>query len=208
MMTEGDFINSFSEAINRNYEKLLPYMQDEICWKELYYVKSEIIDCLLIESNQAAITLTNHFLEMILKWGLVYNETNGKVENSINGIYDYSNEIEKFRAKTLSEKINACKGKGLLGKERSNLLQNQIRVQYRNGFSHSWDENIFGEKTMTAKTINPETGEIIEQNIAIKNLPVMQGIAQKNFADKNAFDYFKLVYETLKNIEGKVEKYE
>ena len=67
-------VTGLRENAYANYDKLSYYMNDNLDWDEMNYLKSEILGCLLLNYCQASITLTNHFLERILKLGLIYND--------------------------------------------------------------------------------------------------------------------------------------
>tara|TARA_R110002049_G_scaffold293731_2_gene478990 strand:- start:35240 stop:35590 length:351 start_codon:yes stop_codon:yes gene_type:complete len=68
------FLDSlFKKALEENFDHFKHYLQNPrfYYFTDLESTIGEIIKCLIIEADSAAITLTNHFLERILKLALI-----------------------------------------------------------------------------------------------------------------------------------------
>jgi len=77
-----DFKKSLKEyaevRIDRNYSKLERFFNHDLTFMlSLLSIRWEILNCLLLENNNASITLTNHFVERMLKLYLIKLETKG-----------------------------------------------------------------------------------------------------------------------------------
>ena len=195
----------YTDGVNNHFEQWLPYLNDELLWPEMRYVRDEIIDCLLTGTYQAAITLTNHFLEKSLKMALVYHSTGGKKVHFADQMQTYEEALAKFGDSDLSQTINACCSKGLIDKERKKTLQRH-RDTFRNAYGHASADKTFG--TLTAPSAILPTGNPAHYKIevnTIASMPYIQGMAQQLLAEMDAIPYFKYVYETHKLLEQSVE---
>lgn len=77
-MSKEIFLKGYTEKVIRNYDKLERYFNDDlIILSALNQAKSQIINCLMIEQNSASITLTNYFVERMLKTALIQQEVYG-----------------------------------------------------------------------------------------------------------------------------------
>jgi hypothetical protein len=63
------------DHLDKNYDKYSGYLtKDFKVFTELNNSVKEVIKCLMLEFNKAAITLTNNLLFRLLKLSLIYNE--------------------------------------------------------------------------------------------------------------------------------------
>ena len=198
--------NRINASISKHFATLAPYIDDVLLWPELGYIKNEIIDCLLIGANQAAITLTNHFLEKILKTGLVYNSTGGKRIQFGNQMETYESAIKQFGELDLFNSIKTALELKLIDELTSNAL-NKYRKEVRNAFSHADARKTFGDLTAISAITPTKNSNRYSLSInTIASMPYIHGMAQQILAEDMAFDYFKTVYGALKMIETNVER--
>ena len=195
-------VKQLTEKIRVNYQTYEVYWQDELYWQDLNYVKREICICLLTEQYQAAITLTNHFLERILKLSLIYHHSDQKAFLNLDTLSEkYKDATEKYDGAHLYNNIKSCCDAGLIELERGEALQ-KIREQVRNGFSHADMGKVFGKaetRMLMGSFLDPRKSHV--RSMPIVAVPFMQGIAQYEFAKENAHWYFDVVYAVLKHVE-------
>lgn len=199
-------INRFSQGVNGGLNRLEDYIDAELLWPEMRYIKDEIIDCLLINASQAAITLTNHFLEKTLKLGLVYHTSGGKKVHFGDQLQTYEDALLKYDGESLHNNIESCFGLGLIDEQMRDSLH-KFRKEIRNAFSHAEAKKTFGNLTAPAiivPTDNPNHYKMSAHPIA--NMPFIHGMAQQILAEELAYPYFATVYTTLRMIETNVEQ--
>ena len=216
-MKEFDSSN-YSRLIERNFTSLNEYFEDNLYhFVELTTLRNEILQCLLLELNQASIFSTNHFLERIIKLALINKYT-------IN--YDYSepvlyNEktleaVEKYDKLKLFNSLKLAVEEKLITEEEYKILDN-FRDKIRNPYSHAEIKRIINgapEKfTGFMFNINDvmeslKKGEEIKPGIKTEITTLSSAFSQfyqESFSKEIAFEYFKFVYSTLKNIEKRIE---
>jgi len=201
-----DLINRYVQNAHKNFALLDGIIDDELLWPEMRYVRNEILDCLLIGNNQAAITLTNHFLEKSLKMALIYHSTGGKRVDFEGQMHTYDQALADYGDSDLAQTINACAGRArLIDKETKETLHG-YREKFRDPYSHANAARTFGDLTASAAILSTEKPSNYKIQVnKIASMPYMHGIIQKQLADRDAFQYFKYVYETHKLLEESVE---
>lgn len=172
---------------------------------DLKYIIPEICDCLIIRANQAAITLTNHLFENMLKRALMTWDSRGKQVCSDDNLNEaFKQEVDNYDNKDIEPNINKCRSKGLLSKEETKRLV-YLKNRYRNPFSHASYSQLFKDTSTTIyKGSYNNPSEIKEETIDISNVPMYQLIAQKQFADFNAFGYFIEIYSYIDKLDRKL----
>jgi hypothetical protein len=66
---------TIKERLDKNFNLFSKYLvKDFKVFSELYFLVEEVIDCLMLEFDKAAITLTNNLLFRLLKLSLIYND--------------------------------------------------------------------------------------------------------------------------------------
>jgi len=110
----NEIIKSRFEFINRHYPSIRKAYQNHYDWPELDPLRHEICICITFGLCQAAITLTNHLLESLLKLALIIkcgdkvkqseDDIRGRVISAL--IEKYKDCIEKYNDKSLSTTIN------------------------------------------------------------------------------------------------------
>lgn len=75
-MKKEIFEKAFADGLNKNFDNYSKFFDFEFyVYPELGTIIFEINKCLILEFNRAALTLTNHLLERVLKLALIKNET-------------------------------------------------------------------------------------------------------------------------------------
>lgn len=170
-------------------------------------IVSEICDCLIIDANQAAITLTNNLLENLLKQSLIMWDSKGKELKGL-GLLDttFENEIREHGDSNLEPNINKCKSKGIISKNEAEQLKS-FKVDYRNSFSHASVPNLLEGETVQIrrKLINiSELSLSTIENVDISKMPDVRGELQQFFSNDNALRYFIEVHNYVNEIDHRL----
>ena len=98
----------------------------EYGWPELDVVRNEICLCLIFGFHQAAIALTNHLLESLLKYSLIYldyrqksSTLSGDLLERMEKVFSENKEIYDY---SLDSCINKYRKEGLISKEQKKIL--------------------------------------------------------------------------------------
>jgi len=212
-MDKEVFDKGFKEKIDKNFFELSKYYDFNLeVFCEFNTLIFEINNCLLLELNRAAITLTNHLLERLLKLALINNEIGiGPIElEKWNEVFQEPNE--KHGASDLGNSIEKCKKNELISEREKNYLFNTIRVLMRNGFSHADSseilKNLPDDSKMFQGSFSNPNGAIKEINLNQKIIPTFQAIQMENFAKDSAKPYFDFVFHLIFRIEKRlIEKF-
>lgn len=216
-MKEFDSSN-YSKLIERNFTSLNEYFEDKLYhFVELTTLRNEILQCLLLELNQASIFSTNHFLERIIKLALI-NKYTVNLDYSEPALYNEKTleAVEKYDNLKLFYSLKLAVGENLITEEEYTILDN-FRDKIRNPYSHAEIKRITNgapEKfTGFMFNINDvmeslKKGEEIKPGIKTEITTLSSAFSQffqESFSKEIAFKYFKIVYSTLKNIEKRIE---
>ena len=184
----------------------------------LTFLKFEILNCLILDFNNASITLTNHFVERMLKLSLILIETKNltlsepdKYSKKVNHLHQQYDHLY------LHETLNHNKKKKLISEEEYKYLNNEGKM-FRDSYSHAQigkinneqPDNFSGQmfsfsdvkEKLTKGESNFTTRKIEIPSISPSVVPLYQNIS----AEKNALIYFTKVYEILINIEKRLEE--
>lgn len=205
-MRKEVFEKYFIDKLNNNFQNQSKFFEFELdVFDEFNSLIFEINKCLILELNRAAITLTNHMLERLLKLALIYCEAGigPKPIENWNDIFTEPNR--KYNSITLANSVEKCKKHNLITEKEKKVLFNTIRELMRNGFSHADStkilENLPNESEMYhANLINPTNIQKVGLNQKI--IPFMQALQLEEFAKEHAKDYFEFVF----NLTFKIEK--
>ncbi len=201
---EKDFIGN----LNKNFSELSMYFdfQPKVFF-EFNTLIYEINKCLILELDRAAITLTNHLLERLMKLALIYNETGigPKPVEQWNEIFDEPNQ--KYSSIPLGNSIEKCKKLKLISENEKVYLFDTIRELMRNGFSHADSSKILvnipdDSKMFHGSFKNPT--DLKEVSLNQKVIPFMQAVHLENFAKENGKKYFDFVYNLISRIETRL----
>ena len=121
----------------QNYLLVREFYRTEYNFPELDPVRNEVALCLVFGLPQAAITLTNHLLESLLKFALIYDHaikhqqpnTQPAPKASIRALRDWLRPAkELYMDKDLSFTIDRACSLGLILKNRRNGFTNSGRI--------------------------------------------------------------------------------
>lgn len=196
-----NFIASLNANIRQNYNTIAEAFENEYGWPEVDSVRSEVCKCLICGFYQAAITLTNHLLESVLKKALIIDESakNKTEQSDITNMFDGA--TAQFANKNLYDNIEQAYTAGLITKEEKKTLHN-CRKDYRNAFSHADPQKTFSGISipaiiLTTKDLdNPEEslGKAFTDKpnviLSAENNVIIQGLIQSIKAKDEAMDYF------------------
>ncbi|MBN2395125.1 MAG: hypothetical protein JXC36_01530 [Candidatus Atribacteria bacterium] len=203
-------IQSRFEFIYRNYLLIRDAYKNDYYWPELDPLRDEICLSIMFGLCQAAITLTNHFLESLLKNALII--LNGKdkkeKEEDIKGriitsfMKKYEEGIGLYGNAKLNKTINCACSVGLITKEQKEQLH-QFRERFRNAYSHADKTKTFGKSTMPVAGLKFENTEfkLVEKGEPeIANFLIGQGLVQAIMAQNDAPRYFLYIDRLARDI--------
>lgn len=166
---------------------------------------AEICECLICKCNQAAITLTNHLFENVLKQTLIIWDSQGRCFSNNQLIEDtFKEEVEKYDDNNIEPNINLCKSKGIITKEESNQLK-ELKKKFRDPFSHASYTKLFANAQMPIwRTSLSNPNSVKEEKVNISMVPLFYTLAQIEFAKTNAARYFLEIYALINNLDNKL----
>lgn len=208
-MSQKEYTNFLADYSQKNFEEFEKYFQFEC--KVFYELKSvifEINNCLILELNRAALTLTNFLLERLLKITLIYNEAGIGPLDTKEWNRVYATPHKKCNKLNFGQTIEKCRHLGLIDDGERKYLDEVARNLVRNGFSQADSTKITDKlpKHILAYQStfdNPTKIEEITFERAI--IPTFQAEIMRDFAQINAKIYFKFAYNLIPNIEKKLE---
>lgn len=204
--------------IDRNYSLVERFFNHDLKFmSSLLSIRWEILNCLLLENNNASITLTNHFVERMLKLSLIQLETK---DINLSEPEKYTKRIlhahKIYDHLKLHDTIKHNKKKQLISEEEFNYLNTTCK-SFRDSYSHAQIEIINKKQpeTFSGFMFNFENiknnlvkGETNFEKTKIEIPKVSPSIAQQYQTEssrENALEYFSQVYEILINIEKRLE---
>lgn len=210
----NEIIRSRFEFIERNYPSIRDAYRNHYDWPELDPLRHEICICITFGLCQAAITLTNHLLETLLKYALIIQhgknkeqkeeETKGRIITSF--IEKYKEGVQLYGDANLDKTINRACTVGLITKDQKNQLH-QFRDRFRNAYSHSDKKKTFGKSTVPVAGVRLENEKFIPDEKSepeIANLLVGQGLIQAMMAQNDAPEYFLYIDKLARDIREKL----
>lgn len=209
-MNKEIFEKRFMENLNKNFPNLSKYFDCKlIVFNELDTIIFEINKCLILEFYRAAITLTNHLLERLLKLALIYNEAGigPKPVEQWNSAFEGPHK--KYSSLILGNSIEKCKEQNLISENERNYLFNTIRELMRNGFSHADSSRILAnlsEDSIAFQGNLKNPTEIKEVSLNQKVIPFLEGENMAIFARENALCYFEFVIALILQIEKRLNE--
>ena len=198
----------------RNYLLVREAYRTEYDFPELDPVRHEVALCLISGLPQAAITLTNHLLESLLKFALIYDyaikhqpNTQPPPMASTHALTDWLRPAKKlYMDKNLSFTIDRACSLGFITEDQSKQLH-EFRRDFRNAFSHADKDKTFRDAATQVAAAHVESGTIaMEQSeeVPIADLLIGQGLFQVTYTRKNAVPYFLYVDRLAREIRVKV----
>jgi len=210
----NEIIKSRFEFIDRHYLSIRDAYHKDYDWPELDPLRHEICICIMFGLCQAAITLTNHLLESLLKFALIilHGKNKKQKEEEIKGrvissfIEKYEEGIRLYGDANLDKTINRACTVGLITKEQKNHLHH-FRERFRNAYSHSDKKKIFGKSTVPVAGVRLENEKFVSDENSepeISKLLVGQGLIQAMMAQNDAPEYFLYIDRLAREIREKL----
>lgn len=203
-------LREWQSIMVHNYPYLRESYRQEYGLPGIDPIREEVALCLIFGLYQAAIALSNHLLESLLKYALIYHHAlqHKKPEEDIRGraieaLNDWLAEGKsRYADKNLDFTIDqACKV-GLISKEQKGKLH-KIRKAYRNAYGHADKEKLFGEATTPIEAVRLEGDQMVyEPHVATRmaDFLIGQGVWQADYAKQNALPYFLYVDSLARQI--------
>ena len=208
-------IESREPEVIEMYPKVRAAYLNHYDWSELDTLRHEVCLCLIFGLYQAAITLTNHMLESLLKFALSYKHAfdnfkdNPENRSLTTLLSSLKPGFEHYDGKDLSYTINRSCTLGLITKDQKKQLH-QFRQLFRNAYSHAEKKKIHGDKDIPVQSLHmTDRGKMDvdpEEVHKILDIPFIHGEAQYYHAKANAPAYFLYVDALVREIMPKVFK--
>lgn len=203
----NDIKSQISGIIDLNFDKVKYQYCNEYHFAEFDPLRDEICKCIMLDLNQAAITLTNHLLESFLKMTIIYNDSIDNNKDSGLEMEEYfKDSMNHYDSSFLEQTINAACSKGLISKEQKKVFQG-FKDNFRNPYSHAEKKKIFGDDKVSGNHLKLVNGDYVmsdKEEFNIIDLPFFQGIAQAIKAKNDSYDYFKYVDSVIRETLSKL----
>jgi len=210
-------IKSRYEFIGRNYPRIREALNEFYEWPEMDTLRGEVCLCLFFGLHQAAITLTNHFFESLLKYALIIHDSKntrktGSLKKEVGKSMPESlqKELEKATKQhgdsDLGDNINKACSRELITKVQKKRLH-ALREGFRNAFGHSDKKKTFGDATMQVQGLRlTEGGYKIEPPVEVRvaDFMIVQGLMQAEQAKEEAVEYFLEMHQLANQIRIKL----
>jgi len=214
----NSIIRERQSTIGRNYLRVRDCYRKEYGLPELDPLRYEITLCLTFGLYQAAITLTNHLLESLLKYALIYHHALQKQQeqqriegHAVEALIEWLSEGKSLYAdKNLDHTINRACTLGLITKEQKNKLHN-IRQTFRNAYGHADKGKTFGEAAIPAEAVRFTGDQAVrdgKREVPLADLLIFQGVFQAIYAEKDAVPYYLFIDNLARQIIAKLFPYE
>lgn len=174
--------------------------------RSLNPIMHQICDCLIIDANIGAITLTNFFIERVLKLAIILKEGNGKTYNEDKPIDQvFKDEIDEFDDNEMEQSINKAKRICVITKEEAEMLK-EFRKKYRNSFSHANTQQILdGVTTKIYKASLANPTDIEEEVVNLSTTPLFQEWGLPQYCKTKSFNYFIETFAIANKIEERLK---
>ena len=210
----NEIIESRFNSINEYYTSIRDAYQNPYSITELDPLRHETCLCIFFGLCQAAMTLTNHFLESLLKYALVVKDGKSVHQSaeqikgrSITALSEkYARGYEKYGSLNLYNTINHAWKEKLITQEQKDELH-VFREIFRNAYSHADKEKTFGKSTMPVSGMRLEGDKIVpdeSSNPEIANFPIGQSIIQAQLSQEHCVSYFLYIDALARAIKVKL----
>jgi hypothetical protein len=215
---DKNLLKQYAEVrIDRNYSSLERFFNHDLTFMaSLISIRWEILNCLLLENYNASITLTNHFVERMLKLSLIQLETKSinfsEPEKYFKKIIHLHNQYDHLE---LNKTIKHNKNRQLISEDEFNYLNTTCKM-FRDSYSHAqigvinknhpekFSGYMFSFDDVKNKLANGQTNFDKTKIEIPKESPTMAQLYQTESAKENALEYFTNIYEILINIEKRL----
>lgn len=159
--------------------------------RPLKSIIDEICDCIILNKQCAAITLTNYLLEATLKLSLILWKAHEKpFDNTKSFEAIYENEVKLFIGKEMSKNIASALEEKLIDEEEKDDLE-EMMIEYRNHIDHASNNTIIRNARTMVATWDLRTNKTNENlNAKITGNPMLYISAQIEFMRECAYNYF------------------
>lgn len=205
-------VSKLIASIQKQYSALRDAYEIGYGWPNLDPIRSEAALCLILELPQAAITLTNHLLESLLKETLITHHSMPTVRDfdgdAVDAIIEGTAEARAmFGDALMGTTINAVKTAGLISKAQAKQLY-QLRDHFRNPYSHGDKAKIFRDATVPVQAVKVmQDGTIAageSRVVRVADFPIAQGLIQALIAQIDALEYFSYVDSLARELRAKL----
>jgi hypothetical protein len=206
----NDILRARKQEMAQNYPSVRSTYQTAYELPELDPLRWEVSLCLVFGLYQAAITLTNHLLESMLKYALAYRYSLSHQPSSPPAPGTATQRLVDWLAKgnalyadkDLGSNINQACSQGLITKEQKKLLHD-FREAFRNAYSHSDKKKTFGQATAPVTAVHVSSNKLVvdtPEEVSIADLLIGQGIFQVAHARQNALNYFLQIDAVVRHV--------
>ena len=211
-------IERVNSDLPRNYSKIRTAYVRKYDLSDLDPLRDEICLCITFGLNQAAITLTNHMLECLVKSALIHSEARRQSGNhevpdtpTPQSMIDYLAEAKKkYANNSLENNINAACTQGRISKEEKRQLKG-FRDRFRDAFGHADPDKTFGDSEVSVQAMKlgaaEEEGGVSvgpRESVQIADFLMTRGIHQVELARFYSADYFLNIDDLVHKIFDKV----
>lgn len=207
----SQFVSSVNTDIQKNYSLVAYAFENEYDWVDVDPVRDEICKCIICGLHQAALVLTNHLLESVLKKARITNESKINKTDADNICSIFNHATSEYANEPLHGNIEYAYNKGFISEEDKKYLH-YCRKRFRNAFSHADPVGTFGKDSIPASLVtigedsNAEIGiSEVPINLFIANTPFLQGVVGCMVAKELAPEYFLKVDEIARKIRGELD---
>lgn len=226
-MNEKD-IKMLHAEINYILDSILTQMDlnDYIRIRDVYFdsyrlpefqtIKHQICKCIILGQYIAAITLTNHLLEKVLKFSLNYNfsrKNGGDKDEPFSIFSDAEKGNVKYDKANLYDNINYALEEKLISEDEAKKLK-EMKDCFRNSYSHSDRQGIYGDASVgvtevrghenAEKFIKGDESGMPKKEEKMRNIPIADFIFINYFAKKDCIPYLTDLHEIILNIEERL----
>jgi len=194
--------------IDNNFDRFSKYLDfDYQVFNELKHSSDEVVKCLILEFDKAAITLTNNILIRLLKLSLIYNEMGIKSVpiEKWNSFFNEPNR--KYGSLPLGKLIELCHKQDLITKSEKDYLTDSVNKLIINGYSSADTSKmleIATDERFESQRDHEDSPGLDRSVLKHKIIPPLQSIQIENFTKANASIYFEFVFELIGNIEKRL----
>lgn len=162
--------------------------------KPLWFLINEICECLILNKQCAAMTLTNHLLESSLKLTLIlFSKDRDNIDETADFDTMYADEISDFQGAKMKDNLKVAKEKNIIDEDERNDLQNMM-LEYRHHISHASNNKYVRNAKTKIWIYDYSTANTSEKEVGVMGNPSLNMLALEQFMRQKAFNYFTHVY--------------
>lgn len=199
-----NFLSQFNTPENaETYNHLAKRFDPGFQSPAFHIIRHEIRTCIVCELHQAAITLTNHYLEKFLKVSLV-NSICPKMIHDKGFDEERRAAIKRFGSKPMSTNIATALEKQIITNNESKVLDT-FKDTFRDTFSHFDHQKLIPNHNMNLQMFDftkIEPPKSID-NVSAKSFTFAAGFFDYDFAKEHSWVYFLCVDDIAMRYEMK-----